>query len=623
MTWELAVFTLLGFVIAGGIAWYERSRPSSRMVALVAALAALAVAGRLVLAPIPNVVATTDVALITGYALGGAPGFAVGALAAPVSNIWLGQGPWTPWQMAGWGLCGLLGAALARLSARRLNRLGLACACAFAGFAYGALLDLSVMVSYGGEQSLDRYLALSARGLPFNVAHAAGNFAIAFAAGPALVRMISRFRDRLEFTWRPAPALPLAAAIALASVVALAASPQPVHAGGSAGARQYLERQQNSDGGFGAAPSSASNVDMTAWAMLGMEASKRNPLDLRSGGNTPLDYLRAHASQVGSVADIEKTVLALAGAGVNPRSFAGRDLVAELRAKRSGNGSFSGYVDITAFGVFALKAAGAPASELARSGRWLRSAQNNDGGWGLKPDQPSTPDSTGSALQALALAGRGTAMGKGASFLRGAQSSDGGWALYGGGTNSQSTAWGVQGMVAAGVNPAGVTSGGRSPLDYIAARQAGDGHYRYSASSDQTPIWVTSQALMAIERQPFPMTAVPRASQPGGLPPPVGSGPDAGSGGSGGDGKHGKKSSKQKAKAKKDSNKAATDEGAGAEGASGERLAELASAGLSDPAAEGSDDGGLSPAAWVGGGLGLLALALGGGFLWYRRTLDR
>ena len=85
------------------------------MVALVAALAALAVAGRLILAPIPNVVATTDVALITGYALGGAPGFAVGALAAPVSNLWLGQGPWTPWQMAGWGMCGLSGRRAGRL----------------------------------------------------------------------------------------------------------------------------------------------------------------------------------------------------------------------------------------------------------------------------------------------------------------------------------------------------------------------------------------------------------------------------------------------------------------------------------------------------------------------------
>ena len=174
------------------------------MVALVAALAALAVAGRLVLAPIPNVVATTDiVADHRATRSAAAPGFAVGALAAAVSNIWLGQGPWTPWQMAGWGLVGLGGAWLAALTGRRLGRLGLAVACGLAGLAYGALLDLSVMVSYGGEQSLDRYLALSARGVPFNVAHAAGNVALALAAGPALVRMISRYRTRFEFAWRP------------------------------------------------------------------------------------------------------------------------------------------------------------------------------------------------------------------------------------------------------------------------------------------------------------------------------------------------------------------------------------------------------------------------------------
>ena len=120
-------------MLAGGFAWYERSRPSARLVALVAALAALAVAGRLVLAPIPNVVATTDIVLITGYALGAGPGFAVGALAAPISNIWLGQGPWTPWQMAGWGLVGLAGAWLAASAGGRLGRLGLAAACGLAG----------------------------------------------------------------------------------------------------------------------------------------------------------------------------------------------------------------------------------------------------------------------------------------------------------------------------------------------------------------------------------------------------------------------------------------------------------------------------------------------------------
>ena len=51
-----------------------------------------------------------------------APGFAVGAFSGLISNFWLGQGPWTPWQMAGWGLCGVGGAALAR--ADRLARGG-------------------------------------------------------------------------------------------------------------------------------------------------------------------------------------------------------------------------------------------------------------------------------------------------------------------------------------------------------------------------------------------------------------------------------------------------------------------------------------------------------------------
>jgi len=203
VSWQAVTLALLALVVLGGFAWYERSRPPARLIALVAALAALAIAGRLVLTPIPNVVASTDIALITGYALGAAPGFAVGALVAPVSNIWLGQGPWTAWEMAGWGLVGLAGAWVALLSGRRLGRIGIAVVCALVGLAYGALQDLSIMVTYGGEQSLDRYLALSARGIPFNVAHATGNLAIALVAGPALVRMISRFRTRLEFRWEP------------------------------------------------------------------------------------------------------------------------------------------------------------------------------------------------------------------------------------------------------------------------------------------------------------------------------------------------------------------------------------------------------------------------------------
>ena len=203
MSWELASFLILGAVLIGGFAWYERSRPSSQVIALVAALAALAVAGRVAFAALPNVVATTDIVIFAGFALGPAPGFAVGALAGLVSNFWLGQGPWTPWQMAGWGMCGVLGAGLA-LVRPRANRFTLAAFCALAGVAYGALLNFSLMATYGGDLSLQRFLALEARAVPFDAAHAIGNAGFALVAGPAMVRMLVRFRKRFE--WR-APAV--------------------------------------------------------------------------------------------------------------------------------------------------------------------------------------------------------------------------------------------------------------------------------------------------------------------------------------------------------------------------------------------------------------------------------
>ncbi len=607
MSWQATSFALLALVLVGGFAWYERSRPPSRIVALVAAMAALAVAGRLVLAPIPNVVATTDIVLFTGYAVGAGPGFAAGALAALISNIWLGQGPWTPWEMAGWGLVGIGGAALAAATGRRLGRVQLAAACGIAGLAYGALLDLSVMVTYGGEQSLDRYVALSARGIPFNVAHAAGNVVLALAAGPALVRMLLRFRARFEFSWpeerRAGPSAGRAGIVAVLVAVAIAplAGSESARAGGPGGGGAWLARAQRSDGGFPASPGGASSASMTGWSMLGLESAGRNPLDVRSGGHTPVGYLRSNAGRLRSVGDLERTILALRGAGVSARRFGGRNLVGKLRGRAGGDGSFDGLVNHVAFGVLALRAAGQTAS-LGRSAGWLRRAQNDDGGWGYRPAAPSDPDSTGAALQALAAAGHPAGMRAGVRYLKRAQERDGGWSLVErGASNSQSTAWAVQGLVAARANPAALRKRGRTPFSYLAARQSSDGHYRYSASSDQTPVWVTSQALLAVARKPFPLAPVPRD------PSVV-----AAAGHPAGKGKRG------------DGRKAAHD-GSGSKRASGAAAVkgkrESGTSSATGALASSEERGGGSTGVALLAGLGLLAAALVGGFLWYRRRL--
>ncbi|MBJ7348724.1 MAG: ECF transporter S component [Thermoleophilaceae bacterium] len=207
ITWQLASFAILGIVILVGFAWFERHRPSARVAAAIATLAAFAVVGRIAFAPFPNVKPTSDIIFISGYTLGGAPGFMVGALAGLVSNFYFGQGPWTPWQMTAWGVVGVLGAVVGTFSRQRLTRFQLSLVCAASAFVFGAIVNLSEVISLTGEPSQRGILVVYARALPFDVAHAVGNFAFCMLAGPLLVRMLQRVRRKSELEW-PATTVP-------------------------------------------------------------------------------------------------------------------------------------------------------------------------------------------------------------------------------------------------------------------------------------------------------------------------------------------------------------------------------------------------------------------------------
>jgi len=315
--------------------------------------------------------------------------------------------------------------------------------------------------------------------------------------------------------WRPAPGAGVAAAAALALVVGLTLGAAPdARAATSA---TYLGRAQNSDGGFGAARGRGSSQLYSGWATLGLAAAGRNPLDVRRGGRSTIDYLRAGLPGLTETGEIERTMLVLGAAGLSSRSFGGRDLRAALLRHRRGNGSFDDQVNLTAFGILALRAAGDGRSTSAVSGaaRWLASQQNGDGGFNFADrGGPSGVDDTGGPIQALAAAGkRGSrAVDRAVAFLRRVQNRDGGFPLTPGGpSNAQSTAWAVQGFVAGGRDPEHVHRGrSRSPLGYLRSLTAPDGSVRYSRTSAQTPVWVTAQALTALARKPFPLGRVAR-----------------------------------------------------------------------------------------------------------------
>jgi len=515
VSWQVISFAVLMFAIGAGMLWYERSRPPSQIVALVAVLAALAVAGRLVLAPIPNVVATTDIVIIAGFVLGPAPGFAVGALGGLVSNFWLGQGVWTPWQMVAWGMCGIAGALLWRFTGGRVNRWLLAVVCGVAGLLFGAWMNLETMVAFGGEISLDRYLALEVRAIPFDIAHMTGNIVFALAAGPMMIAALLRFRRRFEWSRpdgdsaRPArQANGLTMIVLGAMVLAFAGTSSPTAAraaypAAADNAAAWLRTQQNNDGGFSSMPGGASSVNITARAMFALAATGINPLDVKTKA-TPYGYLVNHRKQITKASDIALTILALKTVAKDPRDFKGRNLVAALRDRR-GNGSFGNDVNVTAFSIMAFRSAGAK-NDASYSGGWLHLVQNDNGGWGIAKGAKSDADSTGTAL--MALAGEGSAS-RAFGFLDEIQKNSGAFGSNGS-ANAQSTGLVIQGLAAHGKGVNYLKKNGNSPGDYLLSLQQANGSVWYANGNDNSRIWVTADATTALAGRALPIAAPPR-----------------------------------------------------------------------------------------------------------------
>jgi energy-coupling factor transport system substrate-specific component len=518
VTWQLASALVLAIVLAAGLFWFERTRPSAKVVSLVATLAALAVVGRIAFAPFPNVKPTTDIVLFAGLAIGAAPGFAVGAITALASNVFFGQGPWTPWQMVAWGLVGVAGGLIGKaLRGREPRRLPLALVCAAAGFGYGALLDF-YQWTLSATHNLASYVAVSGTSFPYNLAHAVGNFVFALAIGPAFVRALRRYRRRFEVRWaQPAVVAALAAALLVpAAFSAATATPAQAAASAKSKALSYVEHAQNADGGFGGAPKQSSSPLYTGWVGLGLAAAGENPRDVRHGKATAISYTRGHLPKATDVGDLERTILLLRASGLSARDFGRRDLVSQLQKLRRPDGSWDGLVDHTSFGILAMRAGGVSTRSLRTSTLWMERQQNADGGFGFGPKGSSSDaDDTGSVLQALAAMGRAksTAARKALAYLRGAQHPDGGFGqMKSDDSNAQSTAWAVQGLVAAGANPTTLRRNGHNPISYLVSLQQANGAIRYSRTSAQSPVWVTGQALTALARKPFPVAAPKRKS---------------------------------------------------------------------------------------------------------------
>lgn len=347
-------------------------------------------------------------------------------------------------------------------------------------------------------------------------------------------------------------ALSLATGILLLACWAGSALAAPARYQGSLDSMvRYLQNDQNPDGGFGSEPGASSNSDVSAWVALALAAAGINPRDQTPanqhyiGGHSVYGYLTEHAGELSSTTDFDRELLVVDATGTSPTDFGGVNLLEKIMQRQltqsgANDGAFvheagSGEpaMNDTIFAILALSPIREPAVEVAvrAAAGWVEREQDCDHGWpstayrtggacpagggGLSGEPESEVDMTGAAIQALNAAGR-----KGQAkdveqdafeYLETAQDPNGGFSEEPGNPepNVASTAWVVQAMWSAGIDPeTWVTHSGlasEEPLGYMASMQQEDGHIRWEQSQEWNGVWMTAYVGATMSGDAYPI----------------------------------------------------------------------------------------------------------------------
>ncbi|WP_017755523.1 ECF transporter S component [Calidifontibacillus oryziterrae] len=172
---------------------FEKKKLDARSIVLLAILAAIAAVSRVPFAALPSVQPTTFVVIMSAIVFGAESGFIIGAIAALVSNLFLGQGPWTPWQMFAWGMIGLT-AGLFKNWLFVNNKIPLLLFGFISGFLFGWTMNLWYLVGFMGNISFEIILMSIASSFYFDLAHGLSNVFFLYIFSTKWKKTFERFK---------------------------------------------------------------------------------------------------------------------------------------------------------------------------------------------------------------------------------------------------------------------------------------------------------------------------------------------------------------------------------------------------------------------------------------------
>ncbi|CEE03231.1 MULTISPECIES: ECF transporter S component [Bacillaceae] len=174
---------------------YEHKKVTSKELVLIAILGAIAAVSRVPFASIPSVQPTTFVIIMAGAVFGAESGFVVGALAAIVSNIFLGQGPWTPWQMYAWGMVGFAAGLLKNTWVMK-SSVGRSIFGFITGFLFGWFMNLWVVLTLMNSFNWAQFIGFYTASFYFDLAHALSNVFFLLVFSQSWLKILKRFQKK-------------------------------------------------------------------------------------------------------------------------------------------------------------------------------------------------------------------------------------------------------------------------------------------------------------------------------------------------------------------------------------------------------------------------------------------
>lgn len=191
----LVSFVIIGCIMLPFFARFEIREVAVREIVILAMLAAIAAVSRVPFAGLPSVQPTSFVIIMVGLVFGAESGFIVGAVAAVVSNIFLGQGPWTPWQMYAWGMMGM-SAGLLR-NTWWMGKMWGKCLFGFLwGYVFGWFMNMWIIVSNLENFTWDFFVGIYVSSIYFDLAHGLSNVFFLIVFGASWIKILQRFKKK-------------------------------------------------------------------------------------------------------------------------------------------------------------------------------------------------------------------------------------------------------------------------------------------------------------------------------------------------------------------------------------------------------------------------------------------